>query len=124
MANLPKTPIVDLSEKLEKGDICTIIDADKAKSNIGTDVHLIQFIPCYWDGKSRVETEFYSFDNNTDNAAWIVSHTVPHCELEYVTDKGELDFGHLALIKCSHLKLVSKASPTPERPPKPVIQCG
>lgn len=111
-------------DKLEKGDLCIITDADITKVNIGTHVHLIRFIPCMRDGNSKHETSFYVFDNNADDAAWIVAHATPPCELEYVTSTGETDFGELALVKCSHLKLVRKFPPPTNPPPKPIIQCG
>lgn len=124
MAKLIQESIVSVSEKLEVNDRCVITDAYKAKENIGTEVHLIQFVPCYWDGDSRVETAFYSFDNRVEDGTWIVSHAVPGCELQYLDAEGNLEYGHLALVKCSHLKLVSKAGPPPAAKPKPIIHCG
>lgn len=124
MATLIQDTDIQVGEKLEVGDRCVIIDAYKAKENIGTEVHLIHFIPCWWDGSTRYETTFYSFDNRIEDGAWVVSHTVPGCELQYVDSEGNLEYGHLALVKCSHLKLVAKAGPPPETQLKPVIHCG
>lgn len=123
MATLIRESTVSVSEKLEKGDVCVIIGADKAFGNIGMEVDLLQFIPCCRDGNSRVEVAGYIFNNTADDAAWIVQHTIPECGLEYVTPEGKLDYGQFALIKCSHLKLECKGTPAPELI-KPVIHCG